>query len=314
MRVLVTGASGFLGLNVLDALAARGCPAIGLARALPASTVDPDHEFVPGDVRDRGFVKQVFRDYRPSHVIHAAAVTPSNDLERENPRLIVETNELSTLTVIQAAAEHHVRRVVFVSSAAVYAKPHNGTQTLVEDAPLNDEGHLYALTKIASERLCRWATAQYGLDTRSVRVGPVYGPHERPTSSRQRMSVVCRAVGAARRGEPLRCDAAGAVYDWIYGADAAGALVEVLTAVDLQSDCFNLAGPNIPMSRLLAAIAQAIPGTAIEWVHTAEANLPIPSAFRRTPLDATRIGEETGYRPAHTIETGVAAYVRWLDG
>lgn len=314
MRVLVTGASGFLGLNVMDALADQGHQAVGLARALPDSILHPDHEFALGDVRDQEFVERAFRDYQPTHVIHAAAVTPSNDLERDNPRLIVETNELSTLTVSRAAAEHHVRRVVFVSSAAVYAQPPTGAQSLREHDPLTEDGGLYALTKIASERLCRWATVRYGLDTRSVRVGPVYGPHERPTSSRQRMSVACRAVDAARRGESLRCDNAEAVYDWIHGTDAASALLEVLTADDLRSSCFNLAGPNIPMSRLLNAVAQAVPGTAVEWVDTAHANLPIPPAYRRTPLDATRIGTETGYRPAHSIESGIEAYVRWLQG
>jgi nucleoside-diphosphate-sugar epimerase len=316
MRVLVTGAAGFVGLHLVSELAAAGYDVIGLSRALPARDVlagpTGKVKFVLGDVRDHAMLERLVAETRPTHIVHAAAITPSAADERERPREIVETNEVSTLTLLTAAARQGCERLLYFSSAAVYAEA-GPDAPIPEDAPLRDGGGLYPLTKLASERLCRWAGERLGIDARSVRIGPVYGEHERrPTSSRQNMSPAYRAVALALRGETLRCNDALATWDWVHGVDVGRALLRLLSAPagDLQRDTYNLAGEPVPMGRLLEAVAAVVPGTRVEWVATAgEANLPVPATIRRAPLDSTALARDTGYRPSYSIETGIRAYV-----
>jgi UDP-glucose 4-epimerase/UDP-glucuronate 4-epimerase len=323
MTILVTGATGFVPANVITRLVAEGREVI----AFDVSPLDPtlaarvravgpgQVTFVQGDTRDAAVVNSLFTQHRPQGVIHMAAMTPLNvDIERRAIRRVVETNVNGTLNVLLASAEHGVRRVVFLSSSSVYA-PAVGPALIDEGAPVREDGGLYSLTKLAGEQLCRWTATALGLDCRMVRLGPVYGPWERPTNSRQRMSSVCQAVEEALAGRTLRCNNAELERDWIHAADVARGLIVLLDLPEPGHDTYNLAGPAVSMERTLAAVAAAIPGTTVEWVaHSEDANVPIPEGATRASLDSSRMRAASGWSPGYDIESGVRAYVEWLRG
>lgn len=323
MRVLVTGGGGFVGAHLVSELIAHRRPVLVGIRdpaaaavwgiEVPAGVAPPI--VVPCDVTSADEVERAVADSRPTHIVHAAAITPDRRAETEESRRVLETNELGTLAVLRAAAKHGVRRVVYVSSSAVYAGADPDAR-LSEEAALCSACGLYALSKLAAERLCRWASDRFRLDTRIVRLGPVYGRYERPTSSRPAMSTVHAAIALARAGQPLRVPAAAAGHrrDWIHGEDMAQAVLALLAAPRPSHRVYNLSGRAVTTERLLGAVAAAVPATRVEWVEEpARANLPGPEAAAAgRNLDCRRLQEDLGVRPRIGIEAGVRADVAWL--
>lgn len=320
MKVLVTGATGFVGAHVAAGLVAEGYEVLALHRGQVPEAVRRGMEadgsaaplFVAADVRDGDGLLRLMATHRPSLVVHAAAVTPDADTERVRADRVVATNVAGTAAVLTAAARHGVERVVVFSSAAVYG-PAESTEPVEEDSALCSACSLYAVTKLASEHLCRWARQQLGVDVRSLRLGPVYGAFERPTRSRTTMSLVYQAVHLALAGTPLRSNAPAAIRDWIHGRDVASAVAALAATPALRHDVYNLAGPAVTVAELLDIVAAVLPGTQVQWVDSpAAANLPIPTTAIRGPLSTRRLQQDTGFRPAITIERGIRAYVAAL--
>ena len=321
MTVLVTGADGFVGAHLVAELLAAGRETVAVHRGSPvglrAAGLLDGAGLAPvlarADVTDPVQVDEVLDRYRPTLVVHAAAATPDRRIEREQAARVLCTNELGTLHVLLAAARCGVRRVVYVSSTAVYAGG-DPAALLDEDAELSDPGGLYAVSKLGSERLCRWATQQFGLDTRSVRVGPVYGPFERPTASRPAMSIVLEAIRLALAGEPLRCAAPSFARDFIHGHDTARAILGLLDARALSHSVYNLAGERVTMERLLPAVVAAVPGTEVAWVDSPEeANIPgVVAGAPSRIVDTGRLRAAVGFTETFAIEDGVRDVVSWL--
>ena len=321
MRILITGADGFVGANLAaesvrmgyDTVASHRGPFDDAVKAGLRAVGGASPEFAACDVTDAGMVDDLFDRLRPSHVVHAAAITPDPQTEVDAADRVVVTNELGTLAVLGAAARHRVERVLLISSSAVYAT--SGPEMLLdEQAPTCDACSLYAVTKLGAERLCDWATHRLGLDTRVVRLGPVYGPFERPTTSRRNLSAVHVAVELALTGKPLRCQAPRSSRDWINGRDAARGILAVLLSSSLTHRLYNLAGEAVTMERLLGAIVDAIPTATIEWVAApSDVTVPSssgPSGFRN--MDTGRLQRDTAFRPTIGIEAGVRDTVAWL--
>jgi UDP-glucose 4-epimerase len=321
MRVLVTGASGFLGLNLVRYLADAGHDVLALARSPKSGEAfarqlrgdTSQVRFWKADVRDRQQAAAAIGDFRPSHLVHAAAVTPTVEMETRDPVGIVETNELSTVHLLSEAAAAGVERFLYISSAAVYTGAESAP--IREDSETRERGGLYALSKMASERYCAWATERLGIDTRVARPGPIYGPHERPTASRHNMSQAYRAVQLALDGVPISCNDENTEFDWIHGHDAARALYAILSAPEPSHWIYNVAGEPVTMRRLLDAVRSAVPGVEVQWVdHPDDASLPVPPSSGRPGLDVSRLTGDLGFQFDYTIETGIVDYVDWLRG
>jgi len=320
MKTLVTGATGFVGANITAALVRSGHRVVGTCHSAPGMSSSAflqmadasEIEFIEGDVRDADWVERIVAEHRPTYLVHGAGLTPSLEMELSRSRQIVETNELSVLSVLLAAQKYEVKRTIFISSAAVYA-PGNEHSLLSETAPLCTSCGLYAVTKLGGERLCRWAAERFGIDVRVVRLGPVFGRYDRPTASRLSMSPAYTAVHLALSGESIRCNQPEALQDWIYGPDVGRAFNALLEVPELAHDVYNLAGEGATMQRLFECIASVVTRSNIEWVDSpAAANIPISAKAKRGMLDVSRLSTDARFVPEFTLEAGIRDYIAWL--
>lgn len=319
MTVLVTGAAGFVGLNIVKGLAERGAAVVALARRAPdaetlrflgpaASSV----RFAEGDVRDRAGLLALARREGVRRIVHGAAVT-SAEAEREDPAGFVDVNLGGTVNVLEAARQVGAERVVLISSSAVYGAPADPGRLIREGDPLQIGG-IYTICKQAGEELCRRYGELYGLSAVAGRLGTAYGPMERPTGSRSTMSQVYALVHAALEGQALRIYGADRLRDVCHIDDVTEAFCGLALAGRLSHTVYNVsAGTAHSLRAIAAAVAGLLPGA--EWIPAAtpaEADLVVRPPSERGPMDLSRLRADLGFAPRYTLEGGLAAYLAWL--
>ncbi len=318
-NVLVTGAAGFVGLNIVRRLAERGAQVVALARRPPdADTlrflepVRSQVRFAEGDVRDRERLLGLMRASNVRRIVHGAAIT-SAEMERADPASFVDVNLGGTLNVLEAARLTNAERVVLISSSAVYGAPRDPARSIREDDPLQISG-IYTICKQAGEALCRRYGELYGLSAVAGRLGTAYGPMERPTGSRSAMSQVYSLVHAAREGRHLRIFGADRLRDVCYIDDVAEAFSGLTLAETLQHTLYNVsAGTAYTLREIAAAINTMLP--ELTWFPAetpTEADLAVLPPSERGPLDLSRLHADLGFRPQWSLEAGLAHYLDWL--
>src|SRR5947208_6366871 len=191
--ILVTGAAGFIGSHLVDALLARGDYVVGidnlnsfydpaskrsnLAAVEGSATRSDQFTFVNGDVRDRDLVRRVFQEHRVRRVAHLAAMAGVR-ASIEDPGLYVDVNVLGTLSVLDAARDARVENMVLASTSSVYGATDRApfVETDASDRPLAP----YPASKRAAEIFAYSYHHLYGLDVTVLRFFTVYGPRNRP--------------------------------------------------------------------------------------------------------------------------------------
>jgi UDP-glucose 4-epimerase len=319
--VLVTGAAGFVGVNVVRCLAAQGTAVTALVREQPDTTVErylaPFRQlihFAIGDVRDRAAMTALVSDRMPQAVIHAAAVT-SAQAELDDPAGFLDVNLGGTLNLLEAARLAGCRRFVLVSSTGLYGAPALPDLPIDESAPLQING-LYTIAKQAGEQLCARYRALYGLSAVAGRLSTAYGPLERPTDSRNAMSPVHQLVAAARAGTPLRIAGAQRRRDTVYIDDAAELLTRLALADQLHYDVYNVAAGEAPTTAELAdEIARQLGGW--QWTAVADgedAQMTVRPGSERAAPSMRRAAQDLRFAPRFPFAAGLQAYLAWLDG
>ena len=313
MRVLLTGAAGFVGLNIVEALLARGHEVVASDLAAPpAEAAGWACRWTRLDVADAAAVLALFEAERPQAVVHGAAITAGPERERRDPGSIVAVNLGGTLNVIAAAARLRPRRLLYFSSSSIYGE--NG----FDDLPL-DEGRshpvpeqLYAITQYAGERASLRARTLHGLDVVCARLSSAFGPWERDTGHRDTLSPLWQATMLARAGEEAVLEREG-LRDWVYGRDIADAAALLLEAERPRCGVYNI-GPGEPWTvaewcrRLQARLA------GFRWRVGAPANVLLHAARDRNPLAIARLRDEFGWRPRFGLDAAFDDYLAWLEG
>ena len=318
MRILVTGASGFVGVNLAGALLARGhqvlafsgdaIPAAASAgwRALPGRLSE-----VTGDVRDARGLESLMREHAIEAVWHGAAITAGAEREKREALRILEVNLLAAVGALEAAARAGVRRYVYPSSSAVYGDTaFAGSGPVLEGDPLRPL-NLYGITKAAAEQAVLRLAPALGIEACAGRINAVFGPWERDTGVRDTLSPHLQMAALAREGKEAIL-AGGAERDWVYAPDVADAFAAMLEAKSVPA-----LPMNITMQQLwpLELMARALPG--LKWRH-ARAGEPGNLAYGgpidrpRRPLSPERARTLLGWSAAHPPNAACAAYARWL--
>ena len=185
MTVLVTGASGFVGSAIAEALCARGIPVVGLDLHPPRNSW-PGFDFVTADLRYQASLDAALTGRGLTHMIHAAALTPDAAFEEANPDLVLDVNLLGSVRLLQAAKTAGIRRLLQLSSIAVYGNAAPEADGLYyEDRTTPTPQSLYGIGKYAAEMSLRRLAPSAGIDLSNLRLGPIFGPHERASDSRK---------------------------------------------------------------------------------------------------------------------------------
>jgi UDP-glucose 4-epimerase len=313
MNILVTGASGFVGLNVLERLLASGhaVTAVSADEIPPAARTEFDR--LPGklqvaraDVRDEAALERLLRESQPQAVLAGAAITSGAARERETPAAILEVNLVAVLKLVALSARHGVKRVVALSSSAAIGERIFGERPVTEeDAPAPVT--LYAVGKAALEAAARrWQALSSQPEFIVARVAAVFGPWERDTGVRDALSPPHALASAAVRKAPVAPLPEGGHRDWVYAPYVAAALEWMLTAPRLRHTLYNVGAGSTWHPRELAALL------AIEEKPGAPAVVFNDDlARRRTYLDMRRLGAE--FEPPPAPKSAVASYVQWVS-
>ncbi|MFH8618278.1 NAD-dependent epimerase/dehydratase family protein [Streptomyces sp. NPDC017979] len=314
-RVVVTGGAGLVGSRLTGLLRGVDAEVTVLDRldAYPESTHEmfgahnSGTELVVGDVRDREAVRRVLTG--AEYLVHAAAFADVAACTRR-PDIAFAANVEGTEVVLEEAATAGVRRMVFVSSAAVYgngASPTEGIQRFSEEQaphPLS----VYANSKLWAEHQTRLLLAGTGTDYAILRYFSVYGDPQVPKPGSHSWMVAWLAMHA-RVGLPMHLNGGGVqVRDLVHVDDIAAATALALVEDGVVGETVNV-GTGIPTSvrEVGELIAPHFPGS--RFVTT-----PRPADDPLGGYAATdRLRELLRWTPEITVREGVERYVRWLN-
>ncbi|MES2666145.1 MAG: NAD(P)-dependent oxidoreductase [Pseudomonadota bacterium] len=293
--VLVTGAAGFIGRRIADALVARGHRVIGTDVHPPAQPTG--FEVYQADVRDTTRHAPVVAGC--DAIVHCGGISGPMVLA-DNPAEVVDINIRGTAGLLALARGVGLRRFVGLSSVSAYGN--TGTRQVVdEDTPLTAT-NAYGTSKAASDLLIQSYAGNYGLSAAALRIGWVYGP------GRVTDALIQPMVRSAR-GQP--CDlAAGGDHalQFVHVEDVVSAALAALAVETLPSAVFNINGADMLTVRQMAAmIARHYPGVRI----TLGPGL-LPDTDVQGRMDLTRAARDLGWTPAVDFAGGLAAYVDWL--
>lgn len=322
MTTLVTGATGFVGNNIVEALLSRGQRVIAFGQGgMPANALAAFARYgdrlrvVEGDVRDGNCVEQLFVEDRIERMVHAAVITAGVARERQDVTAIVDVNVGGTARVLEAARRHGVQRIVHVSSGSAYGRSLFECERLYEDATPDRPQTMYQITKFAGERTALRLRELHGLDLACVRLGSVIGPWERDTGVRDTLSTHFQLARMASRGETAVLPQREFRRDWVYCRDVAAAIADLLFAPALRHSLYNISsdlawgGLGPWCSKLREVYPQFSYRVAAAGEQT---NLGISELQDRGVMDIGRISGDIGYRPHFGPAQAYEDYARWL--
>ncbi len=305
-RALVTGGAGFIGSHLVDGLLAAGWDVRVLddfssGREANLAGARGRIELLRGDLADSETAARAVAGVEV--VFHEGAI-PSVPRSVEQPVETNRANVTGTLTVLEAARQAGVRRLVYAASSSAYGD----TEVLpkVETMPATPRSP-YALQKYAGEVYCGLYHELYGLETVALRYFNIFGPRQDPKS--EYAAVVPRFATACLRGEPATIHGDGEQSrDFTFVADAVAANLAAADAPKASGHVMNVAGgKRITLNELLAAL-QKITGTSVAAVH----GPPRAGDVRHSLADLGRARELLGWEPAVSLEDGLRRTVESL--
>lgn len=310
MKVLITGAAGFIGSHLSERLLDNGFMVVGLdnfddfydprikRRNVADCLKNKNFQLVEADIRDSDAMDKVVGD-GVEIIVHLAAragVRPSI----EQPLLYADVNINGTMVMLEAAKKHKVNKFVFASSSSVYGN--NKKVPFSEDDNVDFPISPYAATKKACELICHTYYHLYGISITSLRFFTVYGPRQRPDLA------IHKFAQLIEQGKPIPVYGDGSMMrDFTYIDDI---IDGVVAAMDKCAGfhLYNLGESRpISVSDLIAEIEKALGKKAVKKY------LPLqPGDVERTFADVTKAVNELGYKPNTMIQTGLAEFVQWL--
>ena len=328
MKILVTGAAGFIGVAVAEQLLRRGDEVIGLDNlnayydpALKLARLErleefPAFRFAKMDIADRPAMDAIFAEQRPARVVHLAAQAGVRH-SLTHPFDYLDANITGFLTILEGCRNTGVEHLVFASTSSVYGL--NTDQPFSVHRGVDHPVSLYGATKKANEAMAHSYAHLYRVPITGLRFFTVYGPWGRPDMA---AFLFTRKILA---GEPIDVFNHGAMRrDFTYVDDIAEGVVRTLDrpakpnpawtgdAPDPGSSSapyriYNIGNSDpVDLSRFIAVLERHLGKTAIQRL------LPLqPGDVPETKADVSDLERDTGFRPNTSIEEGLGQFVAW---
>jgi len=313
MKVLLTGAAGFIGMHVGARLLRRGDTVVGVDNLnayydpqlkrdrLAQLAQHPNFHFRKLDVADRAATEKLFSEGFEA-LVHLAA-QPGVRYSLHNPHAYIEANVAGFMNVLEGCRHAKVGRLVYASSSSVYG----GSRKLpfAEHDNVDHPVSLYAATKKANELMAHTYSHLFGLPSTGLRFFTVYGPWGRPDMA------LFSFTKAIAEGRPIELyDGGDMMRDFTYVDDIAEGVVRVLDRVphgEVPYRVFNIGNSEpVPLMRCVEAIEAALGRRARKKF------LPAPKTeVRATFADVSELAAWTGFRPRTSLEEGVRRFVAW---
>ena len=312
MRILITGAAGFIGHALIKALSATAEKLVGIdnlndyydvtlkqARLKDLEDIE-SFTFIHADLVDTLVINEIFSKYRFDCVINLAAQAGVR-YSLDNPMAYVQSNVVGFLNILEGCRNHGVARLLYASSSSVYGLskdvPFSTTQSV--DCPIS----LYAATKKSNELMAHTYSHLYGIQTIGLRFFTVYGPWGRPDMAMFKFTKAIlegRSIDVYNHGELSR--------DFTYIDDIIGGMQRLLEKTDLSAcSVFNIGhGSPVNLMDFIKAV-EAATGVSAKCNY-----LPMqPGDVEQTWADTQGLFDAVGYKPSVPVDIGAARFVDW---
>ena len=328
MKILVTGAAGFIGFHTSEKLLERGDTVVGLdnfndyydvelknSRAAVLADYD-NFSMVRINLQDREDVEALFAAENFDKVIHLAAQAGVR-YSIENPHSYIESNIVGTLHILEGCRHHKVQHLVYASSSSVYGA--NTTMPFSIHQNVDHPLALYGATKKANELMAHTYSNLYGLPTTGLRFFTVYGPYGRPDMALfmfTRNIIEGKPIDVFNYGNHRR--------DFTYVDDIVEGVVRTMDHTATPNDKWDSADPDPGTSKApyrIYNIGNQQPIELMRYIEVIEECLGKKAEKNLLPLqdgdvpdtyaDAEDLRIDVGYKPDTTIEVGIRNFIDW---
>jgi len=310
-KILVTGAAGFIGSNVVQQLINDGKEVLGIdnlnnaydtrlkTHRLSNLEGQDGFTFLRLDIEHLEGLREVFSNHEFSAVLNLAARAGVR-YSMENPFVYLTTNGLGTLNILELMREYGVTKHVLASTSSLYA---GQPQPYTETAPANTPISPYAASKKAAEIMAYAHNHLYDIDTTVVRYFTVFGPAGRPDMS------IFRFIRWIDNGEPIQLFGDGEQSrDFTYVDDIAAGTIAAMRP--LGYEIINLGGGQTPISMngIIELLEERLRRKAVIEYHPAHV-----ADVRETSADITKARRLLDWEPKNTLEEGLDRTVEWYQ-
>ena len=334
MKIIVTGASGFIGFHLCKKLLQKDCQIVGIdnfnsyydpllkeerLKRLQKFSSHSKLKVFREDISNLDVMERIFSDFKPEVVVNLAAQAGVR-YSIENPSAYIQTNLVGFTNILECCRRQDVNHLVYASSSSVYGG--NTNMPFSEKQPVDHPVSLYAATKKSNELMAHSYSHLYNLPATGLRFFTVYGPWGRPDMA---LFLFTKSI---LEGKPIQVFNHGKmIRDFTYVDDIAESLLRIVFKPATSDDSFDTNKPNPSTSwapHRIFNIGNSNPTKLIDYIQAIEKCLGVEAKKEFLPLqmgdvpstssNCSELESWIGFKPQTSVYDGVTNFVEWYRG